>query len=447
LILPLPTYWRINMAINKIKPLTFKQLKATEKEQVIGDGGGLYVRVRSIAEGGGISFRFRYRFGDKQCWLNLESTKLVGARKERQKYADFLSEGLNPALERQLSLHRANQKQIEEQQHIAKLNARMDVNGLFELWAKTDLINRKDLPEIHRVFGKEVLPTIGACLVEDVKKGDIAIIIAKLKQRGVVHMARNLLKLLRQMFRFAVAYDLIESDPSASISIAKMTTTPTERDRILSEQEIKALAKQLPEAGLLKTTECAVWVCLSTMCRIGELSKAKLSDIDLDNGVWTIPKENSKNGKAHTIYLSKFALAQFNTLLSYTTHHTWVFPNRDGSSNVDEKSLTKQLVSRQTDTPLSNRSKDNQTLVLAGGKWTSHDLRRTGATMMGELGIAPDVIEKCLNHSEENKVKRIYQRQKLDAEQRHAWGVLGERLDLLVNTDTSSQTFSRICGQ
>jgi integrase len=431
------------MAINKIKPLTFKQLKATEREQVIGDGGGLYVRVRSIAEGGGISFRFRYRFADKQSWLNLESTNLVGARKERQKYADFLSEGLNPALERQLELFRANQKQIEEQQHIVKLNARMNVNGLFELWVKTDLINRKDLPEIRRVFGKEVLPSLGGCLVEDVKKGDIAIIIAQLKQRGVVHMARNLLKLLRQMFRFAVTYDLIGSDPSVSLIIAKMTSTPTERDRVLSAEEITALAKQLPSAGLLRTTECAVWVCLSTMCRIGELSKAKISDIDLDAGTWTIPKENSKNGRSHTIYLSKFALAQFTALLSYKTHPVYLFPNRSGTSNVCEKSITKQLISRQTDAPLSNRSKDNQSLVLAGGKWTSHDLRRSGATMMGELGIAPDVIEKCLNHTEENKIKRIYQRQKLDTEQAHAWRLLGERLDLLVNTDTSNVVLMR----
>jgi integrase len=245
------------------------------------------------------------------------------------------------------------------------------------------------------------------------------------------------------MLKFAVSYDLIEFDPSSSLSIAKMTTTPTERDRVLSAEEITALAKQLPSAGLLRTTECAVWVCLSTMCRIGELSKAKISDIDLDAGTWTIPKENSKNGRSHTIYLSKFALAQFTALLSYKTHPVYLFPNRSGTSNVCEKSITKQLISRQTDAPLSNRSKDNQSLVLAGGKWTSHDLRRSGATMMGELGIAPDVIEKCLNHTEENKIKRIYQRQKLDTEQAHAWRLLGERLDLLVNTDTSNVVLMR----
>ena len=47
---------------------------------------------------------------------------------------------------------------------------------------------------------------------------------------------------------------------------------------------------------------------------------------------------------------------------------------------------------------------------------------------MGDLGIAPDVTEKCLNHTGENKVKRIYQRQKLEKEQAQAWQVLGENL-------------------
>ena len=57
---------------------------------------------------------------------------------------------------------------------------------------------------------------------------------------------------------------------------------------------------------------------------------------------------------------------------------------------------------------------------------------------MGNLKVAPDVIEKCLNHTEENKIKRIYQRQELKVEQADAWRELGERLNLLVKMDTSN---------
>jgi hypothetical protein len=49
---------------------------------------------------------------------------------------------------------------------------------------------------------------------------------------------------------------------------------------------------------------------------------------------------------------------------------------------------------------------------------------------------SPGVIEKCLNHVEQNRVLRIYQRQKLEVEQAEAWRVLGDRLELLAQKDT-----------
>jgi integrase len=282
---------------------------------------------------------------------------------------------------------------------------------------------------------------LGDLFVEDVRKGHITQVIDPLLVRGVAHLARNIIKLMRQMFRFAVDRDVIEFDPTASLRITKMTTKPTERDRILSEVEIRALARQLPDAHLLHSTECAIWISLSTMCRIGELSKAKFSDLNLELKTWVIPEGNSKNGKAHTIYLSDFAQEQFRLLRAMAQSDTWIFPNRDNSNHVCEKSITKQIGGRQTENILSNRSQHNKALVLTGGKWTPHDLRRTGATMMGDLGIRPDVIEKCLNHTEENKVKRTYQRQELKAEQLYAWRILGDRLNLLLNNDEPNVVF------
>jgi integrase len=426
------------MAINQIKELTFRNLKATESEQLIKDGGGLFVRIRPLANGGGISFRLAYRFDGKLKWADLKAKALSDARKERDAYKALLKTGIDPNLEKKLQKERVRQQQLDEQEALAKLKARVTVRGLFILWRDTDLINRKDVKEISRMFEKDVLPVLGDLFVEDVRKGHISKITNSLKQRNVIHLARNILKLMRQMFRFAVNNDVIDFDPTASLSIANTTTKPTERNRVLNELEIRALARQLPDAGLLKSTECAIWIGLSTMCRIGELSKAKFSDIDFELKTWKIPEANSKNGKAHTIYLSDFALEQFKLLKLIAKSETWVFPNRDDSTHVCEKSITKQIGGRQTTTILSNRSKDSQALILTGGKWTPHDLRRTGATLMGNLLIQPDVIEKCLNHTEENKMKRIYQRQELKAEQAEAWRVLGERLGLLVTMDSSN---------
>ncbi len=426
------------MALNKITDMAFRNLKASDKVQIIADGGGLIVRVRERKDGGAISFMLSYRIEGKQRQMTLKAKGLKEARAERDTYKAIIKQGKDPSLERTLQAERIRQQQLDEQEALAKIKARVTVTDLFVHWRDTDLINRKDSTEITRMFNKDVLPVLGDLFVEDVRKGHVALVVDKLKQRRVDHLARNLLKLMRQMFRFAVDREIIELDPTAKLSITKTTTKPTERDRTLSDVEIRALARQLPDANLLKSTECAVWIALSTMCRIGELSKAQFSHIDFEAKTWKIPETNSKNGKAHTIYLSDFALKQFERLAAIRQSDKWIFSNRDNSSHVCEKSISIQIRGRQTTTILSNRSKDSQALVLTGGKWTPHDLRRTGATMMGGLGVAPDVIEKCLNHTEENKVKRIYQRQELKAEQAEAWRVLGERLNLLVNMDASN---------
>jgi integrase len=419
------------MALNKITDLAYRKLKATDKEQVIPDGGGLVVRIRSNADGGAVSFRLAYRIEGKQRWITLKAKTLSSARDERDEYKAMVKQGIDPGTEQKLIAERKRAAQLAEQAELAKQQALISVKNLFERWTDTDLQKRKDLAEIRRMFEKDVLPVIGGLVVADVRKGHITEVTDKLKQRGVNHLARNLLKLMRQMFRFAVDRDIIEFDPTASLSVTKTTTKPTERDRVLSEDEIKQLKTKMPDAGFMPSTECAIWIMLSTCCRVGELSKAQWKHVDFEAKTFFIPIENSKNDKAHTIHLSDFALSQFQRLAEVRQSDVWLLPNRSNTSHVCEKSLTKQVDSRQNPVIHQGRASANTSLMLPGGKWTPHDLRRSGATLMGNLGVHGDVIEKCLNHKEENKLKRVYQHQELKAEQAAAWRVLGDRLALL----------------
>lgn len=131
------------------------------------------------------------------------------------------------------------------------------------------------------------------------------------------------------------------------------------------------------------------------------------------------------------------SLDRFQALQALTGETDWCIPSRDGKRHICPKSIAKQIKDRVRDEPLSNRSQATGALLLPGGGWTPHDLRRTGATMMGELGVMGEVIERCLNHVEQNKLKRIYQRHELKAEQRDAWRLLGGRLALLLSAAAS----------
>ena len=324
---------------------------------------------------------------------------------------------------------------------------RITVSELFDRWESVVLIGRKDGgKEIRRIFDKDVLPRIGGMPVEDVKKGHVTGVTDAQLARGVDRLAKLTFASMRQMFRFAQDRDILEADPTASIRKAAIGGKAVERDRVLSEDEIRELQRRIPTANLSQATECAIWLCLSTGCRIGELLKARWEHIDLDNGEWLIPEENSKNERAHKVFLSSLAIIKFRALHKVHPEGPWCYPNRKGDGHVCVKTTTVQLIDRQRPgrDPLSNRVQATDALSLKGGRWTSHDLRRTAATMMVALGVLPEVAERCLNHVEENRIKRTYQRHSYEPEMREAWRLLGDRLDLLTRNDADNVvTFKR----
>ena len=87
--------------------------------------------------------------------------------------------------------------------------------------------------------------------------------------------------------------------------------------------------------------------------------------------------------------------------------------------------------------PLANRTKLIDALVLLGGDWVPHDLRRTGATIMQSLGVTPEVIERILNHTEQDKLKKIYHQYDYAREKREAWRMLGDWIEVVVRQDSN----------
>lgn len=305
--------------------LTVKELEALtarEADKKLREDGGLIGTVRVGVGGTSVYFDWRYRFDGKVKQIAVGTwpkTTLAAIRAERDRLKVEVDSGTDPAERRKAERLKAKADQAEavaEQQsrltELAAQQARLTVSDLFERWASVDLIRRKDGgKEIRRMFKKDVLPIVGALAVEDVRKGHITGVTDALLARGVARMAKLIFSLMRQMFRFAVDRDIIEYDPTASIRKVKIGGKDTERERVLSEEEIRQLARQAPKAGLMPTTGAAIWLALSTCCRIGELLSARWEHIDLERGTWWIPPENSKNGKAHTIYLSEFSRRQF----------------------------------------------------------------------------------------------------------------------------------------
>lgn len=444
--------------MGKLTDLQCKSAKAKSKEVLLSDGGGLYLRIRLGKNTMKVwSFRYRRLSGSASRWFQIgiyPETSLLEARAQAAALRIKRRNGIDPNDEKKAAAVAAQALVEAAAREIEKEASKMTVTKLFERWLTVDLARHRDCGKyVTEQMNRHVLPAMGQLIAEDIRKGHITEVTDKLLAAGKNRTAKVAFSHMRQMFRFAVDRDILEVDPTATIRKAKIGGKDTERDRVLSEAEIRELADKVAGAKLLPSTAAAIWLTLSTACRIGELLTAQWDDIDLSSGVWKI--HHTKNGKPHTVYLSSFAIDQFKTIktASETKQKAdekagrlvkpliWIFPDRTDSKPVCVKTVSKQLADRQKEPapgideakPMSNRSKKVDCLLLPGGQWRPHDLRRTAATMMVALGVLPEVAERCLNHVEVNKVKRIYQRHSYEKEMREAWQLLGERLELLTS--------------
>lgn len=449
--------------MGKLTDLKCKSAKADSKDEFLGDGGGLYLRVRPGENTVKVwLFRFKSLSVSGSRWFEIgtyPATSLTEARAQASSLTLKRRSGIDPIEEKKAVELAAKASAEAAARELEKEASRITVAKLFERWAAVDLARHRDEGAyVKDQMARHVLPILGKLVAEDVRKGHITEVTDKLLEAGKDRTAKVAFSHMRQMFRFAVDRDILEIDPTASIRKAKIGGKDTERDRVLPEAEIRELSGKIASARLLPSTEAAVWLALSTACRIGELLTARWDDLDLDSGVWKMPL--TKNGKPHTVYLSQFSVAQFEGIKAVAEADqkakekaglpvkplAWIFPDRTDSKPVCVKTVSKQLADRQKiaapgegkGKPMSRRSSKVDALLLPGGQWRPHDLRRTAATMMVALGVLPEVAERCLNHVEENKVKRIYQRHSYEKEMREAWRLLGERLELLTSDNAAN---------
>ena len=429
------------------------------------DGGGLVGDVRASAVGNvTIVFKYGFKWEGKKAWYYAGSwpdTDLAVIRQNRDSARDLVKQGINPNDHKKaarIEAQAAVKATIAQAKRAEAEN--LDVSALFETWVRDGVARSDGNAEIIRTFSRDVLPVIGAVKLRELTDTHILDCLRRVgRERGHGRLAELMLSDVRQMFRWADKRQpwrglLIEGNPAELVEAKHVTPEGyerVERDRILNPDEIRELAsifarmeadyeaapdKRATVRPVLKTTQLAVWICLSTLCRIGELLMARWEHVDLKAGAWFVPKQSTKTKNDWMVYLSPFALRQFQALKKLTGDSVFCFPARQIQGHVCEASVSKQVGDRQTRfkqrKPLSNRRHDDS-LVLAGGvngEWTPHDLRRTGATMMQALGVPLDIIDRCQNHVlPGSRVRRHYLHHDYAQEKRDAWERLGGEIE------------------
>lgn len=453
--------------------ITVKQLEAmtqADDGKVLREEGGLTGKVRAGVRGVTVLFRYEFKMDGRKLDHRLGSwpkKSLAAIRAERDQVRVITADGIDPnaakkaeRIQKQKAIEETIQK--AEQERITN----QTVSDLFETWVQDGVARQNGNAEVKRLFKKDVLPVIGKQPLRNLTDADILTMLRKMMRRGVVRQAIVAYNDVNQMLSWAEKRQpwrglLVNGNPCDLVDVNTLLPEDyeQERDRILSSSEIHELARifrtmedswhsapdrRATARPVIKTTQIALWLCLSTLCRIGELLMTRWEHVNLETGVWFIPRENVKGRRGkkqeHYIFLSDFAIAQFRKLKALTGDSEWCFPskNRKGEeSHVCLKSVSKQVGDRQV--RFKNRSKPlkcrafDDSLVLAGGangEWTPHDLRRTGATLMQSLGISLDVIDRCQNHVlAGGRVRRHYLHHDYRLEKTEAWSKLGKVLE------------------
>jgi integrase len=392
----------------KLTDARVKALKPRKSRYEVWDGRGFGVRV---APSGRKSFVFVYHFNGRprrMTFGHYPATTLADANQALADAIKLLDKNIDPG-----EVAVAKRKSEREAETFKEL-----VYMWIERWAKRE---RKRWEEAKMTLEYDAIPALGNRKVRDIKRKDIIRLLDKIMDREAPTAANRNLQLLRQLFRFAIQRDMIESSPCEAIDYPAKETP---RDRVLDEGELRVFLKQLPEVGLSRTLQLVLLFCLTTGQRRGEVVNARKSEFE--DGWWTIPGERTKNGRDHRVPLSPLAKTLLKEIKERSGDSQWIFPGRkDGPLAANY--VTARLWDRIDKFEMP--------------KFTAHDLRRTAASHMTALGHPQFNVGKVLNHSE-TSITAVYDRYAYDKEKRAALNAWSRKLNGLMNGEKRSNVVS-----
>jgi integrase len=379
---------------------------------------GLGIRV---SPAGRKSWVYMYRFGGKPRRMTLGAYPVLGLAKVRVKHAqakEQMEKGIDPG-----SVH-VETRRAERQAETVKDLA----DEYLEKWAKP---RKRSAAEDERILNHDVLPTWGRRKARDITRRDVILLLDRIVERGAPIQANRTLAVVRKMFNFAVGRDILDATPAAMV---KAPAKENQRERTLSTDEIKTLWVGLDKAGVGLAICLALRLELATAQRKGEVAGARVAEFDLDENVWTIPAERSKNGKAHRVPLSSFAVEIIKQAIALADSQAQARAQRCGLTEPDKPEwlFPSPRVGRPITPESINHALRNAREVIGIEDVTPHDLRRSAASAMASLGINRLVISKVLNHVETG-VTAVYDRHGYDQEKRHALDTWAGHLESIVS--------------
>lgn len=388
-----------------------KFLKPKKKPYKVADRDGIYVVV---SPAGSITFRLDYRINNRRETLTLgrygrDGVSLLKARELGMEARRRVREGVSPA--------------IEKQRDKARIKAAKTFADFGRKWIEEGRMADSTRAMRRAIYERDVEPAFKNRMLTEIEPGDVRALCQLVKDRGAPATAIHIRDQINLIFAFARLHGEKVENPAKDVSPSSIWSF-TPRERALSPKEIRLLYPLLEQVPTLPTIRLGMKLILLTLVRKSELQDATWDEVDFVNAIWSIPAARMKASRAHNIYLSTQALDIMIALKTCAGNSPYLLPSRYEA----DQPMSRATFNRVT-MSIAERARE-QGLPLA--PFTVHDLRRTGSTLLNEIGFESDWIEKCLAHVDRRTSRRVYNVAEYAHQRRHMLQEWADMIDAWV---------------
>ena len=394
----MPSVTLTDLALKRLPPKPDGQVETFDRKIA-----GLGVRV---SPGGTKAFFLSYRIAGRSRRLALGRYPALGLAEARDRALEALrqiAQGIDPA----------NVKRVARDSYQSRLFPTV-LDDFIESHAKR---MTRSWHEAERLLRKEFARPWHKLPIDQITKHTINAVIDEIVKRGAPSAANHAFADIRRFFNWCVERGYLDHAPCAGM---KAPCKVASRDRVLTDEELLRIWLAATKIGW--PTAPFIQLLILTAQRRSEVARLRWCHLDLEQGLWTQPAEENKSGRIHDVPLPPLAIDILRSLPCL--HDALVFP------------------ARCKDTPISGHAQRKRRLdALSGIKdWRLHDLRRTAASGMAALGVAPHVIELTLNHQSGtlSEFARIYNRHRYLSERREALELWSRHVEALIREASNS---------
>lgn len=455
-----------NLKANELSDKQLQKLKRPDCKKWVRDGNGLALCLAPTGRTDWRQWYFIYtspetgkrRYKPLGTYTGSDTgVTLAKARTEATKLLAEVKKSVDP-LERE---RRDKEKELAaDEQKKQDKEAAEKVTTVAELCDEyinkfAKLKREKSWKEDERILNKDVLPAWGDRKTQDIIRRDVMLLIEGMQGRGD-GITTNTFKVIRRMFAYAVKKEIIPTTPCYAFEKGDELPTTTSRERTLSPDETKLLWTGLDNAAISDDIQRILKLILLTGQRSGEVASMHRTEI---NGRWWefTPKETKitkEIPRKQRIYLTDTAIDLIGDGDGYVFKClAKIEPNEDGTM-PEPRHITERAISHAVRRNLlgyepkklavakpsiAKQKRKNPFIVAEDRKinvahFVPHDLRRTAATMMSELGFSDATVDAVLAHLKKGEI-RTYNKNKYDVEKQQALSEWGIKLDCIL-TDT-----------